>query len=574
MIKKISNYLFVFILTYFISLSIVSAKELSLSDLAKEVLEKEPNATSIFIIGQHVFTSEHLLTTQDTMLAARTIKTSVSSNGNEIYDDMTIAYFEGIYDSDWNVIGFEFYQNVVGKSLAQDIYDICYVDYNYICGESSSNKFTVTWKNYDGTVLETDTDVIEGTAPSYDGITPSRIADETYTYEFIGWTPDLTMDSIVNGNITYVAKYKKTYIEYTITFKNDDGSELSKKKYHYGDIVVLPTNPIKEATDEYVYEFTSWDKSVTSVVGDETYTAKYEQKPIIKVDVEKVLKESYEVIKLNAATDKFDVSLINNTLDVTINDLTINSLDALEKTGVATAITNFLNTEGIKSVSLQSGSNTLVISRDDIDAIKLYNFLVNVSGNGENALALNDKEIIVNVTFEELYRSANINTFNIKFCAELFGYVDVDSLLGEAYEVIKLNAATDKFDITVNENEVTVILVDKTIDSFEALQRTGVATAITNFLNDDGVRSLTLTSGSNTITLFKDSVEATELYNFLTSIAGENSQTAADLIGKNINVTVNLKSGYLPSNYQNFTINFTEITPSSLKVMMNSLLKI
>ena len=154
MIKKCSKVLFTILCTFFISLTVTHAKELTLSELADEVLEVEPNATSIFVIGQHVFTSEHLLTTQDTMLAARTIKTTVNSAGQEIYDEMTISYFEGTYDSDWNVTGFEFYKNLVGKTTAKSSYDICYVDYTYICDGSevvTPTKYKVTFVNEYGT---------------------------------------------------------------------------------------------------------------------------------------------------------------------------------------------------------------------------------------------------------------------------------------------------------------------------------------------------------------------------------------------------------------------------------------
>ena len=67
--------------------------------------------------------------------------------------------------------------------------------------------YTVTWKNYDGTVLETDSNVSSGAIPEYNGATPTRATDETYAYYFKGWDKEI---SPVNGDITYTATYEQT----------------------------------------------------------------------------------------------------------------------------------------------------------------------------------------------------------------------------------------------------------------------------------------------------------------------------------------------------------------------------
>ena len=76
--------------------------------------------------------------------------------------------------------------------------------------------YTVTWKNWDGTTLDTDTDVAEGTTPTYDGETPEKAEDEQYTYTFAGWKNGNTTYGLsdtlpaVSGDVTYTAQFDAT----------------------------------------------------------------------------------------------------------------------------------------------------------------------------------------------------------------------------------------------------------------------------------------------------------------------------------------------------------------------------
>ena len=60
--------------------------------------------------------------------------------------------------------------------------------YSYTDSETSPLSITVTWQNYDGSILEVDEDVPYGSMPSYDGETPRRDGHNHYSYTFIGYS--------------------------------------------------------------------------------------------------------------------------------------------------------------------------------------------------------------------------------------------------------------------------------------------------------------------------------------------------------------------------------------------------
>ena len=86
-------------------------------------------------------------------------------------------------------------------------------------------KYTVTWVDYDDSVLETDLDVVYRSTPSYDGNTPERDPDDEFIYTFKGWEP---ATSEVEDDIQYKATYEKTEKEpLTVTFDPNGGGAPS-----------------------------------------------------------------------------------------------------------------------------------------------------------------------------------------------------------------------------------------------------------------------------------------------------------------------------------------------------------
>ncbi|MBR1483353.1 MAG: leucine-rich repeat protein [Ruminococcus sp.] len=94
------------------------------------------------------------------------------------------------------------------------------------------NVYTVTWKNWNDDVLETDEKVFKGTTPTYDGTEPTKPADDTNTYTFSGWKNGDTTYAPENlpevtGDVTYTAQFTskpKTLISgHSLTLDGDIG---------------------------------------------------------------------------------------------------------------------------------------------------------------------------------------------------------------------------------------------------------------------------------------------------------------------------------------------------------------
>ena len=143
----------------------------------------------------------------------------------------------------------------------------------------SVKTFTVTWKNYDGTVIETDENVAYGAKPVYDSATPTRDPEGATTYQFSGWSPQITDSTVITEDTTYIARFSTNTNTYTITWKDGDGNILRTEPCIEG---VTPhytgATPTKTATDRYTYTFNNtWDPSLVAADRDTVYTAQFDQ---------------------------------------------------------------------------------------------------------------------------------------------------------------------------------------------------------------------------------------------------------------------------------------------------------
>lgn len=151
-------------------------------------------------------------------------------------------------------------------------------DFSHVTGNMKihtryvANPYTVTFKNYNDTVLE---EVLfeYGTVPFYSKGTPHRDTDAEFSYIFVGWFSSATAQTVqvlpeVTGNVTYTAVYSQVDRQYTITFEDGNGNVLQQSDWQKNVVPVYSgETPAKDGL-----EFYGWSPELQPATADATYT--------------------------------------------------------------------------------------------------------------------------------------------------------------------------------------------------------------------------------------------------------------------------------------------------------------
>ncbi|MBQ0126173.1 MAG: InlB B-repeat-containing protein, partial [Clostridiales bacterium] len=144
--------------------------------------------------------------------------------------------------------------------------------------------YEITWQNYDLSELET-TSADYGTFPEYTGKAPYRAPDDTYQYEFAGWTPEPVR---TDKNATYTATFTKEQRRYAVTFDNNGkGNAVASQSVLPGGVIPKPDAPEDEKfvllgwfTDPACTDANEWDFENDKMPAKAfTLYAKWQQKP-------------------------------------------------------------------------------------------------------------------------------------------------------------------------------------------------------------------------------------------------------------------------------------------------------
>lgn len=164
-----------------------------------------------------------------------------------------------------------------GKSEDESDYVITYVPGKLTIEAAPAEEYTVTFANWDGTVLQSGK-VAKGETPKYGGDEPTRPATAQCEYLFAGWEPEIVA---VTSDVTYTAKYDETSRLFTVIWQNYDGTEFYRDvKVPYGTMPKFEgAEPTKPSDESYTYAFAGWEPTIAAVTGDATYTAKFTATP-------------------------------------------------------------------------------------------------------------------------------------------------------------------------------------------------------------------------------------------------------------------------------------------------------
>ena len=172
-----------------------------------------------------------------------------------------------------------------------------------VTAQYSINTYTVTFKDWNGTVLKTQQVQYGGaaTAPA----NPTRTG-----YTFTGWDKAFTN---VTANLVVTAQYSIN--TYTVTFKDWNGTVLKTQQVQYGGAATAPANPTRTG-----YTFTGWDKAFNNVTANLVVTAQYVQNEPVSTPVPSDAPQIVVESKTTSAgsTVAVNISIANNPGFVTM----------------------------------------------------------------------------------------------------------------------------------------------------------------------------------------------------------------------------------------------------------------
>lgn len=199
------------------------------------------------------------------------------------------------------------------------------------CNKQNQTSFTVSWCNYDGTLIEKDLNVEKGAMPSFDSSKPVKADDTSSYYVFSGWSPEVKE---VTKDVTYTAVFEQhelinveenpdSFID-TLPANSDSGAILHAFCWTFNDIKHnLPY--IADAG----FKCVQTSPVQTPKSNGSTWWSFY-QPLSFNIAEESSLGTKDELISLCEEADKYNISVL---VDVVFNHMASTDKEELESDG-------------------------------------------------------------------------------------------------------------------------------------------------------------------------------------------------------------------------------------------------
>jgi len=287
------------------------------------------------------------------------------------------------------------------KNIQEDTYFIARYSETY-------NNLTVTFVNYDNTVLATASVKYGGTAVYPIKFLPTRASTDQYRYTFSGWDKPLTN---ITANTTFTAQYTSSFNQVTATFVNYDGTKLFTASVNYGSTVIYSgIAPTREKTAQYTFTFKGWDKPLTNITSNTTFTAQY----ISTVNQYTVTFLNYDGIKLDTCTVDYNGTATysgetptrpdSNSLSYTFKgwNKTLTNIQSSFSTTATYNQTELVTSEGLSYIYSTNTNSYRVSGFDNSHPYLEIPSTYNDGTNGEHPVTLIGTGVFKNTTIKSI----------------------------------------------------------------------------------------------------------------------------------------------------------------------------
>ena len=157
-----------------------------------------------------------------------------------------------------------------------------FVDGVCVCGATeSAGSLTVTFKDWQGEVIQTITNVPAGSTPMYTGGNAALKRESTAAadYEFDKWVQEDDNTKLlgpVETDTVYVPVYTETARLYTVIFLNWNGDVLAEEQVPYGASALALAPTATKEDGRHTYAFTGWLPDLGSITKTTYAVAQFE----------------------------------------------------------------------------------------------------------------------------------------------------------------------------------------------------------------------------------------------------------------------------------------------------------